>query len=78
MTGARKGRPFGKFWDALAFTRVLKSRRDFLHVDRYIEGNQIEADFGRMERELFFSDPKLYRDRNRGRLAAAEIQPSLL
>lgn len=28
VTGARKGRPFGRFWDHLAFSQVLKRDRD--------------------------------------------------
>lgn len=28
VTGAKKGRPFGRFWDHLAFSQVLKRARD--------------------------------------------------
>ena len=43
VTGARKGRPIdGKFWDALAFTRIVEWGRDFKNVIYYIVRNELE------------------------------------
>ena len=43
VTGAEKGRPAGKFWDALAFSRVLTWGRDYQGVRAYILNNEFEA-----------------------------------
>jgi REP element-mobilizing transposase RayT len=43
VTGARKGKPFGRFWQGLAFTRVLKSRCEEWNLDRYINSNRQQA-----------------------------------
>lgn len=43
MTGARKGGPFGKFWDQLVFTRVIAWGRGLKTVRAYILKNRIEA-----------------------------------
>jgi len=47
VTGARKGKPFGKFWDELAYSRVVKTLRDLRNVIDYIFMNRIEGGFGR-------------------------------
>ena len=51
VTGARRGRPFGKFWDGLAFTRALTSSREERILRDYITANAFEAEFGVMMRE---------------------------
>jgi REP element-mobilizing transposase RayT len=43
VTGARKGRPVGKFWDLLAFSRVLHWGREFALVRRYVITNELEG-----------------------------------
>lgn len=43
VTGARKGRPVGKFWDALAYSRVVEWGRDWRNLLRYFEKNTFEA-----------------------------------
>jgi len=43
VTGARKGRPVGKFWDFLACSRVVEWGRDWSGVKRYMDKNKIEA-----------------------------------
>jgi REP element-mobilizing transposase RayT len=43
VTGARKGRPFGKFWDDLVFSRVVARGRDFLNTRWYILLNFLAA-----------------------------------
>jgi REP element-mobilizing transposase RayT len=43
ITGARKGRPIGKFWDFLAYSRVVTWGRDFFGVRAYIVQNELET-----------------------------------
>jgi hypothetical protein len=51
VTGARKGKPFGRFWQDLAFTRVLKSYVEELNLRGYFHANLVEADMGYAARE---------------------------
>ncbi len=46
ITQARKGNPQGKFWDAIAFTRIVQWGKDFTRITRYFFKNEIES-FGR-------------------------------
>lgn len=50
ITGARKGRRFGKFWDGLVYTRVLTSKIEELGLRIYFEGNHREREMGYQER----------------------------
>jgi hypothetical protein len=43
VTGARKGKSFGRFWQGLAYTRVLKTSLEELRLKGYFEANRIEA-----------------------------------
>lgn len=43
ITRAKKGSPKGKFWDELAFTRVVAWGRDLLGLRAYLSKNEIEA-----------------------------------
>ena len=43
ITGAKKGNKQGKFWDGLAFTRVVKWGHDFKSMTRYFLKNEIES-----------------------------------
>lgn len=43
VTGARRGKPFGRFWEGLAYTRVVKTAKEELQLRGYIQANQIEA-----------------------------------
>lgn len=52
VTGARKGKPFGKFWDQLAHSRVVTGLRDLRNVHNYVLINKMEGQFGREAREL--------------------------
>jgi hypothetical protein len=49
VTGARKSRPLtgGRFWTALAWSRVVHFGRDYSAVRHYIFRNEIEATDGR-------------------------------
>ncbi len=56
VTGARKGKPFGKFWDSLAYTRVVTSKKEELQLRGYIEANQIEASVSKSVRFQFLKE----------------------
>jgi REP element-mobilizing transposase RayT len=43
VTGARRGRPVGRFWDRLAYTRIVSWGREFLVVSAYVQKNEDEA-----------------------------------
>jgi REP element-mobilizing transposase RayT len=44
VTGARKGRPFGKYWTFLLYSRLLNDwTRDFVNVSSYIVQNTLET-----------------------------------
>ncbi len=51
VTGARKGKPFGRFWQGLAYTRVLKSYTEELNLKGYFNANRAEAALGPEARE---------------------------
>lgn len=53
ITGARKGHKFGRFWQGLAFTRVLTSSLEELNLKGYIKANRIEAVKGEKARQVF-------------------------
>jgi REP element-mobilizing transposase RayT len=43
VMGARKGRAVGRFWDMLAYSRVMSWGRDFHGVRAYVLQNELEA-----------------------------------
>jgi REP element-mobilizing transposase RayT len=43
VTGARRGRPIGRFWDDLAYSRILHWGREFSLVGDYVVQNELEA-----------------------------------
>lgn len=51
VTGARKGKPFGKFWNSLAFTRVLTTSFEVLDLSYYFEANRVHLRKGKISRE---------------------------
>lgn len=53
ITGARKGNRFGRFWDGLAFTRVLLSKFEELGLKGYFEANHRQRELGYQERDLY-------------------------
>ncbi len=53
VTGARRGRPFGRFWQGLAYTRVLKSYAEEVRLRGYFGANFAEACLGQPARERF-------------------------
>jgi REP element-mobilizing transposase RayT len=42
VTRARKGRPIGRFWDFLAYSRIVQWGRDFFGVRTYVRDNELE------------------------------------
>lgn len=61
VTGARRGRALGSFWDGLAFTRVLYHRIEEKFLAHYFTANSIEARHGHSVREIFLGrDPTLH------------------
>ena len=46
VTGARRGRPSGRFFSGLAWSRVVAWGRDFFGVRHYIFRNEIEGTLG--------------------------------
>lgn len=59
VTGARKGKPFGRFWQGLAFTRILTSYTEELNLRGYMVANRLEAGHSPAAREKFL---KLFND----------------
>ena len=55
VTGAKRGHKVGRFWQGMAFTRVLKSSLEVLRLKGYFEANRIEAKAGQAQRELFLA-----------------------
>ncbi len=43
ITGTRKGNPIGRFWDKLAFSRVLSWGREFNLIENYFVKNDLES-----------------------------------
>jgi hypothetical protein len=43
ITGARKGNPVGKFWDALAYSRIVEWGRDWKGMLNYLGKNLLEG-----------------------------------
>jgi hypothetical protein len=70
VTGAKRGKPFGKFWQGLAFTRILTSALEELQLKGYIEANRREAQVSKQAREDFLAQFNrwVYRQRRRSKL----------
>jgi REP element-mobilizing transposase RayT len=43
VTGARRGRPVGRFWDRLAYSRIVSWGREYRAVGAYVRQNADEA-----------------------------------
>ncbi|GIL17897.1 MAG: hypothetical protein BroJett040_16480 [Oligoflexia bacterium] len=67
ITGAHRGKEFGKFWDGLVFTRVLTSKYEELGLAGYFEGNHRQRELGYHERDRYLTqwNQFLYRLRQR-------------
>ncbi len=55
ITGAKRGKKFGKFWDGLAFTRVITSKFEELQLKGYFDANHLQREFGQAERDFYLS-----------------------
>jgi hypothetical protein len=55
VTGATRGNKFGKFWDGLAFTRMVRTFTEHEILRRYIFANILEVDCGPMARQGYLS-----------------------
>lgn len=53
LTHAHRGTTFGRFWDGLAYTRVLTSKFEELGLKIYFGGNVLERDLGQRAREAY-------------------------
>jgi REP element-mobilizing transposase RayT len=66
VTGARRGRPCGRFFSGIAWTRVVSWGRDYLGVRHYVFRNQIEGAVGaRVRRALEEGPVRTRHPRNR-------------
>jgi REP element-mobilizing transposase RayT len=50
ITGAKKGNKFGRFWDGLAYTRVLLNSLEEYGLRSYFEANHRQRELGYSER----------------------------
>lgn len=71
VTGARKGKRFGRFWQGLAFTRVLQTTKEELYLRGYFQANALEKFSGTHARKDFLKRFRhwVYRERLRERNA---------
>ncbi len=65
VTGARKGKSFGKFWQALAYTRVLATAFEVWGLKDYLTGNRVERQHGYEARESYLEKAARARRKNR-------------
>ena len=57
VTGAQKGKPFGrKFWDMLAFSRVLTTSYEIFQLKAYFAANREERSHGYHARKSFLEN----------------------
>jgi REP element-mobilizing transposase RayT len=73
VTGARRGRPCGRFFSGIAWSRVVGWGRDYLGVRHYVFRNQIEATLGPRVRRALEDGP--VRTRRQGNLSRAGRLP---
>src|SRR5258706_10902863 len=57
VTGARRGKPTGRFFSGLAWSRVVAWGRDYLGVRHYVFRNEIEAALGARVRRALEEGP---------------------
>lgn len=55
VTGAKRGKKFGKFWDGLAFTRIVSTMDELVRLEGYITGNKLERRFGYQARTVYLN-----------------------
>jgi len=57
VTGARRGKPSGRFFDGVAWSRVVGWGRDYLGVRHYVFRNEIEGTQGALVRRALEEGP---------------------
>lgn len=67
IASAEKGRSFGKFWEGLAYTRVLITSFEELGLRIYFEGNHRQRELGYQERISFLKRWNEYLSRLRNK-----------
>jgi REP element-mobilizing transposase RayT len=55
VTGARRGKKFGRFWSSLAFTRLIRSWTELQILTRYIFANRLESACGPIARKEYLT-----------------------
>lgn len=53
VTGAKKGKAFEKFWQALAFTRIVETGIELMGLEGYLLANKIERRHGKEARDIY-------------------------
>lgn len=53
VTGAARGNKFGRFWDGLVFTRIVRTFTEHEILQRYIFANILQADCGPTARQNY-------------------------
>ncbi len=73
VTGARRGKSFGKFWQGLAYTRVLSTEKENLILGGYFMANREEAVAGKQGRDVFLASfyDWIYQERRRTKFLPA-------
>ena len=73
VTGARRGKSFGKFWQGLAYSRVLTSDKENLILGGYFMANREEAVAGKQGRDVFLAKfyDWVYQERRRSKFLPA-------
>lgn len=55
VTGAKRGFKFGKFWDGLAFTRIVSTLDELVRLEGYLRANLIERRHGYRARTIYLT-----------------------
>ena len=53
VTGAKKGNKFGRFWDGLAFSRIVSTFEEQIRLEGYLVGNKVERRLGYNARQAY-------------------------
>jgi REP element-mobilizing transposase RayT len=56
VTGAARANSFGRFWDGIPFTRILKTSYEELQLRGYFKANRIERVLSYREREEYLAE----------------------
>jgi len=56
ITNATKAQAFGRFWDGIPFTRILKTSYEEFHLRGYFKANRIERAKGYQVRKIYLEE----------------------